>query len=81
MRDAFICDAIRTPIGRYGGGLASVRVDDLAAIPLTALQARNTQVDWSAVDDVFMGCANQGRFSFPAPRASKISNLSSSAEK
>lgn len=59
MRDAFICDAIRTPIGRYGGGLASVRVDDLAAIPLTALQARNTQVDWSAVDDVFMGCANQ----------------------
>jgi 3-oxoadipyl-CoA thiolase len=59
MRDAFICDAIRTPIGRYGGGLASVRVDDLAAIPLTALQARNAQVDWSAVDDVFMGCANQ----------------------
>jgi len=59
MRDAFICDVIRTPIGRYGGGLASVRVDDLAAIALTALQTRNPQVDWSAVDDVFMGCANQ----------------------
>lgn len=59
MREAFICDAIRTPIGRYGGGLASVRVDDLAAIALTALQTRNPQVDWSAVDDVFMGCANQ----------------------
>ena len=59
MHDAYICDAIRTPIGRYGGGLAGVRVDDLAAIPLAALQARNTQVDWSAVDDVFMGCANQ----------------------
>ena len=59
MRDAFICDAIRTPIGRYGGGLATVRVDDLAAIPLTALQARSPQVDWSAVDDVILGCANQ----------------------
>ena len=59
MRDAFICDVIRTPIGRYGGGLAGVRVDDLAAIALTALQTRNPQVDWSAVDDVFMGCANQ----------------------
>jgi len=59
MREAFICDVIRTPIGRYGGGLASVRVDDLAAIALTALQTRNPQVDWSAVDDVFMGCANQ----------------------
>ena len=59
MAEAYICDAIRTPIGRYGGALASVRVDDLAAIPLAALQARNPQVDWSAVDDVFMGCANQ----------------------
>jgi len=59
MRDAFICDVIRTPIGRYGGGLAGVRVDDLAAIALTALQTRNPQVDWSAVDDVFIGCANQ----------------------
>ena len=59
MNEAYICDGIRTPIGRYGGGLASVRVDDLAAIPLTALQARNPQVDWTAVDDVILGCANQ----------------------
>jgi len=59
MNQAYICDAIRTPIGRYGGSLAGVRVDDLAAIPLTALQARNPQVDWSAVDDVILGCANQ----------------------
>ena len=59
MNEAYICDGIRTPIGRYGGGLASVRVDDLAAIPLTALQARSPQVDWSAVDDVILGCANQ----------------------
>jgi 3-oxoadipyl-CoA thiolase len=59
MNEAYICDGIRTPIGRYGGGLAGVRVDDLAAIPLTALQARNPQVDWSAVDDVILGCANQ----------------------
>ena len=59
MREAFICDAIRTPIGRYGGGLAPVRVDDLAAIPLAALRDRNPQLDWTAIDDVFMGCANQ----------------------
>ena len=59
MNEAYICDGIRTPIGRYGGGLASVRVDDLVAIPLTALQARNPQVDWTAVDDVILGCANQ----------------------
>ena len=59
MNEAYICDGIRTPIGRYGCGLASVRVDDLAAIPLTALQARNPQVDWTAVDDVILGCANQ----------------------
>ncbi len=59
MNEAYICDGIRTPIGRYGGGLASVRVDDLAAIPLTALQARNPQVDWTAIDDVILGCANQ----------------------
>ena len=59
MNEAYICDGIRTPIGRYGGGLASVRVDDLAAIPLTALQARSPQVDWTAVDDVILGCANQ----------------------
>ncbi|MCF8474103.1 MAG: 3-oxoadipyl-CoA thiolase [Emcibacter sp.] len=59
MRDAFICDAIRTPIGRYGGSLSSVRPDDLGAIPLKALMIRNPQVDWSLVDDVIMGCANQ----------------------
>lgn len=59
MRDVFICDAIRTPIGRMGGALAAVRADDLAAVPIKALMARNPQVDWSAVDEVFMGCANQ----------------------
>jgi len=57
--DAFICDAIRTPIGRYGGGLSSVRTDDLAALPLKALMARNPQVDWAKVEDVLYGCANQ----------------------
>jgi acetyl-CoA acyltransferase len=59
MEQAFICDAIRTPIGRYGGALATVRTDDLAAIPLRALQERNTGVDWGMVDDVIYGCANQ----------------------
>ena len=59
MADAFICDAVRTPIGRYGGALAGVRVDDLAAIPLTALMERNPGVDWAKVDDLIMGCANQ----------------------
>ncbi len=59
MSEVFICDAIRTPIGRYGGGLSSVRTDDLGAIPLTALMERNAGVDWAAVDDVLMGCANQ----------------------
>src|SRR5690348_6713899 len=59
MADAFICDAVRTPIGRYGGALASVRADDLAAVPLTALMRRNPQVDWSRVDDLILGCANQ----------------------
>jgi 3-oxoadipyl-CoA thiolase len=59
MADAFICDAIRTPIGRYSGALANVRTDDLAAIPLRALKARNPDVDWAALDDVLMGCANQ----------------------
>ncbi|EZH81740.1 beta-ketoadipyl CoA thiolase [Ectopseudomonas composti] len=58
-RDVFICDAIRTPIGRLNGALSAVRADDLAAIPLKALIERNPQVDWSAVDEVFMGCANQ----------------------
>jgi 3-oxoadipyl-CoA thiolase len=59
MREVFICDAIRTPIGRYGGALSSVRTDDLAALPLKALVERNPQVDWQAVDDVVLGCANQ----------------------
>jgi acetyl-CoA acyltransferase len=57
--DAFICDAIRTPFARFGGALASVRADDLAALPIAALMARNPDVDWSAVDDVYYGCANQ----------------------
>lgn len=56
---AFICDAQRTAIGRFGGALASVRADDLAAAPIAALMARNPDVDWSRVDDVIMGCANQ----------------------
>ena len=59
MRDAFICDGIRTPIGRYGGALASVRADDLAAIPLRELLSRNPGLDPSAIDDVIFGCANQ----------------------
>lgn len=59
MKDAFICDALRTPIGRYAGALSSVRADDLAAIPLRALVQRNDAVDWSRVDDVILGCANQ----------------------
>lgn len=59
MIDAFICDYIRTPIGRFGGALASVRPDDLGAVPLRALMARNSGVDWDAIDDVIFGCANQ----------------------
>ncbi len=59
MTEAFICDAIRTPIGRYGGALSSVRADDLGAIPIKALMLRNPSVDWSQVDDVTYGCANQ----------------------
>ena len=59
MADAFICDAIRTPFGRYGGTLAGVRADDLAALPLRALIERNKEVDWAAVEDVVYGCANQ----------------------
>jgi 3-oxoadipyl-CoA thiolase len=59
MRPVFICDAVRTPIGRYGGALASVRADDLAAIPIRELARRNPQADWTAVDDVMLGCANQ----------------------
>jgi acetyl-CoA acyltransferase len=59
MNQAFICDAIRTPIGRYGGALKDVRADDLGAVPLRALMARNPDVDWTAVQDVIFGCANQ----------------------
>ena len=59
MNQAFICDAIRTPFGRYGGALSSVRTDDLAAVPLAALMARNPNVDWQAVTDVIYGCVNQ----------------------
>ena len=59
MNEAFLCDAIRTPFGRYGGALSPVRTDDLAALPLRALMERNPRVDWSAVDDVVYGCANQ----------------------
>ncbi len=59
MAEVFICDAIRTPVGRYGGSLSSVRADDLAAIPLKALMERNPNIDWAAVDDVILGCANQ----------------------
>jgi len=59
MTNAYICDAIRTPIGRYGGALAGVRADDLAAIPIAALMSRNAKVDWGALDDVIFGCANQ----------------------
>jgi 3-oxoadipyl-CoA thiolase len=59
MPEAFICDAVRTPIGRYAGALAKVRTDDLAAVPLKALMARNPKVDWSKLDEVYFGCANQ----------------------
>jgi acetyl-CoA acyltransferase len=59
MENAYICDGIRTPIGRYGGALSAVRADDLAAIPIAALVARNPGVDWNALDDVICGCANQ----------------------
>ena len=59
MTQAFICDAVRTPIGRYAGALASVRADDLAAIPIAALKHRNSGIDWEQVDDVLLGCANQ----------------------
>ena len=59
MKPVFICDAIRTPIGRYGGSLASVRTDDLATFPIKALLQRNAKADWAALDDVILGCANQ----------------------
>jgi len=59
MTEAFVCDPLRTPIGRYGGSLSSIRADDLAALPLKALMARHAGLDWQAVDDVVLGCANQ----------------------
>src|SRR6202049_4293290 len=59
MREGFICEAARTAIGRYGGTLAKVRTDDLAAVPIKALVARNNKADWSRLDEVFFGCANQ----------------------
>src|SRR6201998_876274 len=59
MGDVFICDAVRTPIGRFGGSLAKVRADDLAAVPIKALMAKHPKLDWSSVDEVFFGCANQ----------------------
>src|SRR5438105_9109399 len=59
MRDVFVCDAVRTPIGRFGGSLAKVRADDLAAAPIKALMARHSKLDWSAVDEVYLGGANQ----------------------
>src|SRR6202048_1319537 len=59
MNEAFICDAVRTPFGRYGGALSPVRADDLAALPIRALMERNSSVDWASLDDVIYGCANQ----------------------
>src|SRR6202045_783323 len=59
LRDVFLCDAVRTPIGRYGGALAKVRADDLGAVPIRALVERNPKVDWAALDEVVLGCANQ----------------------
>ena len=59
MNAVFVCDAVRTPIGRYGGALASVRADDLAAVPIRTLVERNPRADWSALDEVVLGCANQ----------------------
>ena len=59
MRDVYLCDAVRTPIGRFGGALAKVRADDLAAAPIKALMAKHPKLDWSRVDEVYFGCANQ----------------------
>src|SRR5713101_8112129 len=59
MRDVFVCDAVRTPIGRFGGSLAKVRADDMAAAPIKALMAKHPKLDWSEVDEVYFGCANQ----------------------
>ena len=59
MKEAFICDAVRTPIGRYGGAFSSIRADDLGALPIAELMTRNPGVDWEAIDDLIYGCANQ----------------------
>ncbi len=59
MTEVFICDAVRTPFGRYGGALASIRTDDLATLPIRALMERNPSTDWGALDDVIYGCVNQ----------------------
>src|SRR6188768_1519834 len=59
LNAAFLCDAVRTPFGRYGGALSSIRTDDLAAVPIRALRDRHAGLDWSLVDDVILGCANQ----------------------
>src|SRR6201986_5375967 len=59
MGEVFVCDAVRTPIGRFGAALAKVRADDLAAVPIKALMARHPKLDWSQVDEVYFGCANQ----------------------
>ena len=59
MSEAYICDAIRTPVGRYGGGLSSIRTDDLAAVPIRGLMERNSTVEWGELDDIVYGCANQ----------------------
>src|SRR6266446_188801 len=58
-REVYLCDAVRTPIGRFGGALAQVRTDDLAAIPIKELVKRNPKVDWALLDEVYLGCANQ----------------------
>src|ERR1700722_19402013 len=59
MTEAYLCDGLRTPFGRYGGSLSSIRTDDLAALPIKALVARHESLDWTALDDVIYGCANQ----------------------
>ena len=59
LREVFICDGVRTPIGRYGGALAQVRTDDLGAVPIRALRVRNPRLDWAELDEVVLGCANQ----------------------
>ena len=69
MPEAFICDAVRTPIGRYGGALAKVRTDDLAAIPIKALMERHPKVDWAALDDVYLRLRQPGRRGQPQRRA------------